>query len=180
MLCAVGTSPPEPPCRGVDAEATAALVAASASVAAAAATGAISGELISRFVLISALGVGDTLDCLPHASHDVLAPWLERKRLAEESLLSSGLSWTILRPGPLTDAPPSGAALATLDAATGRAFSPLSRADLAAAAYAAAVAPAAERRVLALLDGDALVIAAPFLRALEAWEAPPFDEFAFV
>ena len=73
----------------------------------------------ARFVLVSALGVGDSLDCLPYASHDVLKPWLERKALAEQSLEASGLEWTVLRPGPLTDAPPSGRAVATLDATQG-------------------------------------------------------------
>ena len=84
----------------------------------------------ARFVLVSALGVGESLDCLPHASHDVLAPWLERKAKAEEGLMASGLEWTVLRPGPLTDAPRSGGAVATLDAVTGAiaSFSVLSKA----------------------------------------------------
>jgi hypothetical protein len=41
------------------------------------------------------------------------------------------------------------------------------------------VSPAACRRTLAVLDGGSVIIAAPFLRQLEAWEAAPFDEFAF-
>ena len=41
------------------------------------------------------------------------------------------------------------------------------------------MSPAACRRTLAVLDGASVIIAAPFLRALEAWEAAPFDEFAF-
>ena len=61
----------------------------------------------------------------------------------------------------------------------GKAFSTLARGDLAAVAYAACVSAAACRRTLAVLDGGAVIIAAPFLRELEAWESPPFDEFAF-
>lgn len=68
--------------------------------------------------------------------------------------------------------------MATLDAASGHAYSPLSRADCAAMAVAASLTPDARRRTLTLLDGSALTVAAPFLRRLEAWEAPPFDEFA--
>lgn len=43
----------------------------------------------------------------------------------------------------------------------------------------ACVSSAACRRTLAVLDGGSVIIAAPFLRALEAWEAPPFAKFAF-
>jgi hypothetical protein len=43
----------------------------------------------------------------------------------------------------------------------------------------ACVSPAACRRTLAVLDGGRVIIAAPFLRELEPWEAAPFDEFAF-
>ena len=108
VVSAVGTSPPEPICSDADAAGTAALVAA-----------AVAHAPASRFVLISALGAGESLDCLPHASQDVLAPWLERKAKAEGLLQASGLEWTVLRPGPLTDAPRSGAAVATLDAVSG-------------------------------------------------------------
>ncbi len=109
IVSAVGTSPPKPICSDADAAGNAALVAAAVAHAPAA-----------RFVLISALGVGESLDCLPHASHDVLQPWLERKAKAEAGLMASGLEWTVLRPGPLTDAPRSGGAVATLDAVTGK------------------------------------------------------------
>lgn len=39
-----------------------------------------------RFVLVSALGAGNSLDCIPHASQDVMAPWLAEKTKAEEYL----------------------------------------------------------------------------------------------
>ena len=126
ILSAVGTSPPEPICSDADAAGTSSLVAA-----------AVAHAPLARFVLISALGVGESLDCLPHASQDVLRPWLERKEKAEGVLQGSGLEWTVLRPGPLTDAPRSGSAVATLDAVSGKAFSTLSRADLAHIAYQA-------------------------------------------
>jgi uncharacterized protein YbjT (DUF2867 family) len=111
ILTAVGTSPPELACSGVDAPATAALASAAAASAAA--------PSLHRFVLISALGVAESLDCLPHASQDVLAPWLAAKAKAEDAVTASGLPWTIIRPGPLTDGPPSGRVVTTLDAASG-------------------------------------------------------------
>ena len=124
ILSAVGTSPPELICSDADAAGTSSLVAAAVAHAPAA-----------RFVLVSALGVGESLDCLPHASHEVLRGWLERKEIAEHTLQGSGLEWVVLRPGPLTDTPRSGSAVATLDAVTGKAFSTLGRADLAHIAY---------------------------------------------
>jgi uncharacterized protein YbjT (DUF2867 family) len=129
VLSAVGTSPPAAACGGADASGTAALVAACVA--------AQSASPVSRFVLVSALGVAESLDCLPYASHDVLQPWLAAKESAEATLRASGLEWTILRPGPLTDAPATGRAVATLDAAAGKAFSTLGRADFAQVAYQA-------------------------------------------
>jgi hypothetical protein len=41
------------------------------------------------------------------------------------------------------------------------------------------VSVAACRRTLCVLDGAAVIIAAPFLRELEAWESAPFDAFEF-
>lgn len=41
---------------------------------------------VRRFVLVSALGAGNSLDCIPHASQDVLGPWLAQKTKAEEHL----------------------------------------------------------------------------------------------
>ncbi len=114
LLSAVGTSPPAVCSPNGDPHKRA--------------TGALAGALAAhspsaRFVLVSALGVGDSLDCLPHPTHDVLQPWLERKQAAEDAVHASGLEWTVLRPGPLTDDPPSGAAVVTLDATSGAAAS---------------------------------------------------------
>ena len=60
---------------------------------------------ITRFVQVSAIGVDNPLP------DDVSAVWkayVEAKRDADEALRVSGLDWTILRPGRLTDDPGTG------------------------------------------------------------------------
>jgi uncharacterized protein YbjT (DUF2867 family) len=60
---------------------------------------------ITRFVMVSAIGVDDPL---PDDTSPVWKAYVEAKRDADEALRLSGLDWTILRPGPLTDDPATG------------------------------------------------------------------------
>jgi uncharacterized protein YbjT (DUF2867 family) len=60
---------------------------------------------ISRFVQISAIGVDRPL---PDDAGAVWKAYVEAKRDADAALRDSGLDWTILRPGHLTDDPGTG------------------------------------------------------------------------
>ena len=60
---------------------------------------------IYRFVQVSAIGVDAPL---PPDTEAVWRAYVEAKRDADEALRASGLDWTIIRPGRLTDAPPTG------------------------------------------------------------------------
>lgn len=60
---------------------------------------------ISRFVQVSALGVDQEPD--PERG-EVWAAYVHAKREADAALRDSGLAWTILRAGPLTDGPGTG------------------------------------------------------------------------
>ena len=60
---------------------------------------------IRRFVQISAIGVDEQL---PDDAGDVWRAYVEAKRDADTALRASGLDWTILRPGRLTDDPATG------------------------------------------------------------------------
>ena len=80
---------------------------------------------ITRFVQISAIGVDDPL---PEDTDPVWAAYVEAKRDADEALRVSGLDWTILRPGRLTDDLPTGLVALGPDVARGE----VSRADVAA------------------------------------------------
>lgn len=60
---------------------------------------------VRRFVQVSAIGVDDPL---PPDTREVWQAYVEAKREADAALRDSGLDWTILRPGRLTDDPATG------------------------------------------------------------------------
>jgi uncharacterized protein YbjT (DUF2867 family) len=80
---------------------------------------------ISRIVQVSAIGV-DT--ALPPDTDPVWRAYVEAKRDADAALRSSGLDWTIIRPGRLTDGPPTGLVALGPDVERGQ----VPRADVAA------------------------------------------------
>ena len=62
-------------------------------------------EGVRRYVMVSAMGA-----CHPPAEGgDVFGEYLRAKAEADRTLSSSGLAFTIVRPGRLTDDPPTGA-----------------------------------------------------------------------
>ena len=58
---------------------------------------------ISRYLIVSAMGVRD-----PAARGEQMRPYYEAKLEADEALAASGLDYTIVRPGRLTDDPGTG------------------------------------------------------------------------
>jgi uncharacterized protein YbjT (DUF2867 family) len=80
---------------------------------------------ITRFVQVSAIGVDAPL---PDDTDDVWRAYVEAKRDADEALRASGLDWTILRPGRLTDDPGTGLVALGDDVRRGE----VTRADVAA------------------------------------------------
>ena len=80
---------------------------------------------ISRFVQVSAIGVDAPL---PPDTEAVWRAYVEAKRDADAALRSSGLDWTIIRPGRLTDGPPTGLVALGPDVERGQ----VPRADVAA------------------------------------------------
>jgi uncharacterized protein YbjT (DUF2867 family) len=60
---------------------------------------------IARFVMVSAIGVDAPL---PDDTAPVWRAYVEAKRDADAALRASGLDWTVLRPGRLTDDDPTG------------------------------------------------------------------------
>jgi uncharacterized protein YbjT (DUF2867 family) len=67
---------------------------------------------VSRYLMISAISAKD-----PASGPEAMRPYLEAKAEADEALQASGLDYTIVRPGRLTDAPGTGTvrAAAALD-----------------------------------------------------------------
>lgn len=108
---------------------------------------------VSRYVMVSAVGADDPLPA------DVDAVWrayVEAKRDADRELRMSGLQWTILRPGPLTDDPGTGRV--TLAERTGRGEIP--RADVAALVVATLNEPATIGKQWEARGGDTVIAAA--------------------
>ena len=101
---------------------------------------------IARFVQVSAIGVDEPL---PADTEPVWRAYVEAKRDADAALRASGLEWTILRPGRLTDGPPTGL-VALGDVARGD----VSRADVAAVLAAVVDDPRTVRCQWNLVGGE--------------------------
>ena len=70
---------------------------------------------IDRFLLVTAIGCGETWEFLPERVKQFLGPAIEAKNKAESELLKSNLNYTILRPGSLSDDKATGNAFCTDD-----------------------------------------------------------------
>lgn len=101
---------------------------------------------VRRFVQISAIGVDDPL---PDDTAEVWKAYVEAKRDADIALRASDLDWTIIRPGGLTDDPPTGHV--TLAERVDRAEVP--RADVAAVIAAVLNDPATSKKQWELISG---------------------------
>lgn len=103
---------------------------------------------VRRFLVVSAMRADDEP---PPDMDPVFAAYLRAKGTADADIRSrSGLYWTILRPGRLTDGPGTG--LVRLGASTGRAE--VTRDDVAAALAALLDEPRTAGRTLELINGD--------------------------
>jgi nucleoside-diphosphate-sugar epimerase len=58
---------------------------------------------VARWIMVSSMGAGD-----PESASEQMRPYQQAKHDADEALASSGLDWTIVRPGGLTNEPGSG------------------------------------------------------------------------
>lgn len=83
---------------------------------------------IPRILLVTVIGAGDSRRAVAPKVLEVLGEVIRLKTLAEDYLVASGLQYTILRPGGMTDAPASGTAIRSEDHGV---MGVISRADLA-------------------------------------------------
>lgn len=108
--------------------------------------GAAGAAGVRRFLLISSMGADR-----PGRQAPSVRPVLQAKQEAEKVLAASGMAWTVLRPGTLTDQPGTGRVRLGESLHEGGS---VPRADVARVAVAAVRLGAAERRALELLTGD--------------------------
>jgi uncharacterized protein YbjT (DUF2867 family) len=106
------------------------------------------GDLgVTRFVIVSSIGTHDVA-----GAGEAMRPYLEAKRDADDALKRSGLDWTIVKPGHLTDAPGTGHVRVTRDVG-GRADVP--RDDVALVLLECLQAPNTIGVEFELFEGDA-------------------------
>ena len=101
---------------------------------------------ISRYVVVSAIGVNH-----PERWSDEMRPYYEAKADADRELAESGLDYTIVRPGGLTDDPGTGLIAAAPD--LGR-YGAISRDDVAATLVGCLDEPNTVRTAFDLLEGE--------------------------
>jgi uncharacterized protein YbjT (DUF2867 family) len=100
---------------------------------------------VRRYVMISAIGARD-----PAAGSEAMRPYLEAKAEADAALAQSGLDFTIVRPGRLTDEPGTGRVRAAERLERGD----VTRDDVAATLVAVLDDPATIGRTFDLVQGD--------------------------
>jgi uncharacterized protein YbjT (DUF2867 family) len=110
---------------------------------------------VRRYVMVSAMGAAD-----PAASSEAMRPYLEAKAEADAAVAASGLDFTIVRPGLLTDEPGTGAVSVGERLARGS----IPRDDVAAVLVAALDEPRTVGRSFDLVSGEAPIAQA--LRSL--------------
>jgi nucleoside-diphosphate-sugar epimerase len=109
---------------------------------------------VARFVQVSGMGVDLVRDgARPDGMDDVFVAYLQAKLAAEDDLRGRALAWTILRPGGLTNEPPTGRIQIGPSVARGS----VPRADVAAVLVALVDEPLTSGLVLELVSGDTLL-----------------------
>lgn len=101
---------------------------------------------IGRYVIVSSMGAADP----PAEGGDAFGEYLRAKAAADRALVESGLDYTIVRPGMLTDEPPTGRV--EIGSRVERAEVP--RADVAAVLAAVLVAPNTIGETFELISGE--------------------------
>jgi uncharacterized protein YbjT (DUF2867 family) len=101
---------------------------------------------VRRYVMVSAIGAAR-----PPSGDEGMAPYLQAKAAADEALVESGLDYTIVRPGGLTDEPGTGRVSAA--PSLGRGGS-IPRDDVAATLLAVLESPGTVGKTFELISGE--------------------------
>jgi uncharacterized protein YbjT (DUF2867 family) len=100
---------------------------------------------VRRYVIVSSIGAHDP------AGSEAMRPYLEAKAEADAAVMASGLEWTVVRPGSLTDEPGTG--LVRVETELGH-RGPVPRDDVAATLVAVLQTPSTVGSVFELFAGD--------------------------
>jgi uncharacterized protein YbjT (DUF2867 family) len=102
---------------------------------------------VERYVMVSAMATDDLT-----RGPEAIRHYLAAKAAADRLLMASGLDWTVVRPGGLTDDPPTGRVRLGVPRLEERGHIP--RADVAAVLAACLGDPATSRHVFEVVSGD--------------------------
>jgi uncharacterized protein YbjT (DUF2867 family) len=101
---------------------------------------------VRRYLMVSSMGAGD-----PAAASEAMRAYQQAKHDADEALAASGLDWTIVRPGGLTEEPGHG--LVSLAPSLGR-YGQVPREDVALLLLECLGADITIRKTFEVLEGD--------------------------
>ncbi|MBD2041895.1 SDR family oxidoreductase [Microcoleus sp. FACHB-672] len=104
---------------------------------------------VQKFILVSSIGAGESVLALPPQALQTLGPVLVEKEKAEQHLINSGLTYTIIRPGGLKSEPATGNGLLTEDH---RVAGTIHRADVAHLVCQCLASEAANNKILSAVD----------------------------
>jgi len=104
---------------------------------------------VKRFILISSIGSGDSAIALPPNVLETLGPVLKEKARAEEYLASSGLDYTVIRPGGLVSQPATDQEILTADVSVAGS---IPRAGVAQLTVACMESDRAKNQILSAID----------------------------
>jgi uncharacterized protein YbjT (DUF2867 family) len=107
---------------------------------------AAKAEGVRRYVMVSSIGADR-----PESAGDAMRPYLEAKAQADDYVRASGLDWTIVRPGSLTDEPGTGRVRVSRELGN---RGPVPRDDVAAVLAATLTIPATIGQTFELFAGD--------------------------
>jgi uncharacterized protein YbjT (DUF2867 family) len=101
---------------------------------------------VRRYVIVSSIGAQD-----PSSGGESMRPYLEAKAEADAYVRSTGLDWTVVRPGSLTDDPGAGLVRVTTELGS---RGPVTRDDVAAVLAATLVTPSTIGKTFELFGGE--------------------------
>jgi nucleoside-diphosphate-sugar epimerase len=104
---------------------------------------------VQKFILVSSIGSGNSVVALPPQALETLGAVLIEKEKAENHLIASGMTYTVIRPGGLKSEPATGNGVLTEDS---RIAGTIHRADVAQLVCNCLVSEAANNKVLSAVD----------------------------
>ncbi|MBW4688054.1 MAG: SDR family oxidoreductase [Komarekiella atlantica HA4396-MV6] len=106
-----------------------------------------------KFILVSSIGTGNSAVAVPPQVMQTLGPVLAEKHKAEQHLIASGLTYTIIRPGGLKSDPATGNGILSEDP---RIIGTINRADVAQLVCRCLTSDRANNKILSAVDRNML------------------------